>query len=66
MVTIVTTRKKAKRQTKNKDIKKVCFYIEEHIWNKFKSLVASKGLKIKEVLEQEIREWIKQGDKHES
>ena len=53
-----------RKKKKSVSLKQVGFYIEEDIWNEFKSLVAKKGRTIREVLEEEIEKWLdKHGDK---
>ncbi|MHA1721772.1 MAG: plasmid partition protein ParG [Candidatus Baldrarchaeia archaeon] len=53
-----------RKKKKSVSLKQVGFYIEEDIWNEFKSLVAKKGRTIREVLEEEIEKWLEEhGDK---
>jgi len=56
MVTMVNRSKKKKSDS---DLKRVGFYIEEDIWNEFKSLVAKSGRTIRDVIEEEIKKWLR-------
>ena len=57
MVTAVGGKRKKKADS---NLKRVGFYIEEDIWNEFKSLVAKSGRTIRDVIEEEIRKWLEE------
>jgi len=49
-----------KKKKSDQNLKRVGFYIEEDIWNEFKSLVAKSGRTIRDVIEEEIRKWLEE------
>jgi len=57
LVTVVGGKRKKKADS---NLKRVGFYIEEDIWNEFKSLVAKSGRTIRDVIEEEIRKWLEE------
>ncbi|MCD6241506.1 hypothetical protein J7K27_08380 [Candidatus Bathyarchaeota archaeon] len=56
---------RSKKKKSDSDLKRVGFYIEEDIWNEFKSLVAKSGRTIRDVIEEEIEKWLEEhGDRN--